>query len=99
MGGPALNKLLYGYERRALSFQTVAELDTWILMRAFPSEKIARLEAMLSTFEVLWPDEATCLLWAQLMHHGRSSGRPAVRKTVGLRQRPSAMVLASAQPT
>jgi len=75
--GPALNKLLHSYERRALSFQTAAELSTWILLRAFPSEKIARLEAMLSTFEVLWPDEVTCLLWAQLMHHARSSGRPA----------------------
>lgn len=72
----AFQGLLAQQDRRLIAFQTVAELHAWILLRHFPEAKIRRLEDMLKGFEVVWPDNLTCLLWAQLIDHGRANGRP-----------------------
>jgi len=74
--GVALRALLETQDRRLISFQTVAELHAWILLRHFSEDRIRRLEAMLAGYEVIWPDHLTCLLWAQLIDHGRAHGRP-----------------------
>lgn len=71
-----LRDVLARQERRLISFQTAAELHAWILLRHFSEARIERLEAMLSNYEVVWPDNLTCLLWAQLIDHGRANGRP-----------------------
>uniref|UniRef100_A0A7S4Q0D9 PIN domain-containing protein n=1 Tax=Alexandrium monilatum TaxID=311494 RepID=A0A7S4Q0D9_9DINO len=75
--GQPLKELLGGQARKLVAFQTVAELHAWILLRHFPAARIRKLEELLSDFEVVWPDDLACLLWAQLMDYGRAHGRPA----------------------
>ncbi|MBI3832625.1 MAG: type II toxin-antitoxin system VapC family toxin [Planctomycetes bacterium] len=48
----------------SISFVTVAELHRWPIERNWGAAKINKLEEGLKLFEVLFPDEETCRLWA-----------------------------------
>jgi len=66
----------HGHKIRCMmSFQTQAELFTWILQKAMRKRRIALLESFLSNFEVVYPDQYTSLIWGSLVVGLRAQGR------------------------
>ena len=53
--------------QRLISFQTQAELYSWILQKNMREERINKLEALLTSCHVMYPDQRTCVIWAYLM--------------------------------
>lgn len=60
----------------ALSFMTVAELDSWALRRRWGPATVARLNHFISPFTVVPPDRQLCRLWAEVTVACRRAGRP-----------------------
>ncbi|HEV8638331.1 MAG TPA: PIN domain-containing protein [Chloroflexota bacterium] len=71
----AYARYLHG-RRLFVSFQTVAELDRWMLARVWGEPRRAALEAYLVDFVTAYADRNMCRLWAQVMDNARRQGRP-----------------------
>lgn len=65
-----------GRPRKLVSFQSVAELYALVIRRCLRQERIRRLEAFLAEYEVIYPDEPMCLIWATLMNYCRAHAHP-----------------------
>ena len=60
----------------AVSFQSVAELEHWAVVRGWGARRTARLENFLDGLVILNPDRDLCKLWGRVMAQGRQKGRP-----------------------
>ena len=58
-----------------LSFMTLSELEFWPIHRRWGAKMKATLEQFLSRFEIIYPDEETCRLWAQVRIEVISQGQ------------------------
>lgn len=63
-------------KQMCLSFQTVAELRLWALVRRWGAARQAGLDALLRRFVVLPYDAAMADQWAHVTAHCRSVGKP-----------------------
>ena len=66
---------LHGFSA-ALSFMSVAELDSWALRWRWGQATVARLDQFVRTFTLIPPDRDLCRLWAEVTDACRKAGRP-----------------------
>jgi len=59
-----------------ISFQTVAELRLWTILRNWGEPRRRQLDQLLDRFVVLRYDDLTAQLWAEITAHRRKLGRP-----------------------
>lgn len=59
-----------------ISFQTVAELQLWALVRRWGASRRAELDALLASHIVLHDDADLARRWADITAHRRRIGRP-----------------------
>jgi len=59
-----------------ISFMTVAELDRWIIQRAWGPVRLARMATFLAQFALVLPDRSLCRTWAEVVDGARRHGRP-----------------------
>jgi|ERR1051326_8704165 predicted nucleic acid-binding protein len=68
-----------------LSFQSVAELRYWALIRRWGDIRRSTLDAILSRYTVLSSDDTTSRLWADLSAHRRPLASPSSAAMPGSR--------------
>jgi tRNA(fMet)-specific endonuclease VapC len=61
---------------QVVSFMTVAELDAWAELHRWGATRRDRMEQLLSTFLIFFPDRRLCRLWAGVSTAARRAGRP-----------------------
>lgn len=72
----AYDALLDGFEARAISFQTKAELEFWTLKHQWGGARRERLRRYLMNYTVFHSDDETCALWAQIRRQCEIDGAP-----------------------
>lgn len=72
----AYKQILPSAKGMVLSFQTVAELDVWLLSPATSARRRTQLQAMISGATVFHSSEALCYRWALLVAERHRIGRP-----------------------
>jgi tRNA(fMet)-specific endonuclease VapC len=60
----------------AVSFQTVAELEQWALLRGWGERRKRDLDEFLSTFVIVNPDRELCRFWGRVRVGAKRKGRP-----------------------
>ena len=78
---------LAGAAALCLSFQTVAELRLWSLVRRWGDARRRGLEVAFGRYVVLPYDDEMSQHWANVTAHRRHLGRPIECATPGLRRR------------
>jgi tRNA(fMet)-specific endonuclease VapC len=63
-------------QQLCVSFQTVAELQLWALVRRWGHARRAALDTLLARFVVLRSDAERARHWAEITAHRRRLGRP-----------------------
>lgn len=70
---------LYDTELRGsdlkLSFMSLAELRRWSISSKWGQRRQDLLESFIADFEIIYPDDEMCTLWATVTAHGRATGR------------------------
>ena len=59
-----------------ISVQTLAEIYQWAKIRRWGSRRIALLREWLEGFVIIYPDDDTAEIWAEIRTHRREIGRP-----------------------
>lgn len=72
----ALYAPLLANRRLCISFQTVAELRLWTLIRNWGPTRLAALESLFQRFVVIPYDAAMAQHWAEITAHRRRIGKP-----------------------
>ncbi len=68
--------ILEKFEHRLISFQTLGELEFWTLKSSWGRRRRADLAYFIEVYDVAYPDERVCSLWAKLKAQRERAGRP-----------------------
>jgi tRNA(fMet)-specific endonuclease VapC len=68
--------ILLPFESCLISFQTAAELEFWTLKHNWGTKRRADLAYFLEAYDVIYPDESVCKLWASVRKGQESKGTP-----------------------
>ena len=74
--GEAYKPLMASFQHLGISFQTLAELELWVIKNNWGRRRRADLTMNLQRFQVILCDETTCDWWARVRSDREKAGRP-----------------------